>query len=716
MATYKQTNTMNKKLLILPVAGMVMAANGQTAQPQLTYPETAKTDVVDTYFGTSVPDPYRWLENDTSAQTAAWVAAQNKVTGEYLSKIPFRGALLRRLTAVADYEKTGAPAKKHGKYYFYKNDGLQNQSVLYVQNSLDGEARVMLDPNKLSADGTVALTGTSFSHDGKYMAYTISRSGSDWTEIYVIDTESGQTLDDHIVWAKFTGAAWHGDGFYYSAYDAPEAGKEYSNVNENHKIYYHKLGTPQSADRLVYENKAYPKRFYSASVSDDETLLFVYESGDGAGNALYVKDLTKPDAPLTAMATDMKYQYYPVETIDGKTYIFTNYGAPRYRIMATTADKPAQKDWTEVVAEGQSVLSGVQVIGGKLLLTYDKDVANHAYVYSLDGKMEHEVKLPGLGSVGFSGDKDDRECFFTFTSFTIPGAVYRYDIGQNTYSLLRAPKVDFDSDGFITEQVFYPSKDGTRIPMFLTYKKGLKHDGRNPVYLYGYGGFNIGLNPSFSSSRIPFLESGGIYAQANLRGGGEYGEEWHQAGTKMKKQNVFDDFIAAAEWLIKNGYTGKDKIAIVGGSNGGLLVGACMTQRPDLFRVAVPQVGVMDMLRYHKFTIGWNWASDYGTSDDSKEMFEYLKSYSPLHNLKKGTRYPATLVTTADHDDRVVPAHSFKFAATLQECNDGTHPTLIRIDSKAGHGAGKPMSKVLEEQADIYGFIMYNLGMNFPAE
>lgn len=716
MATYKQTNTMNKKLLILPVAGMVMAANGQTAQPQLTYPETAKTDVVDTYFGTSVPDPYRWLENDTSAQTAAWVAAQNKVTGEYLSKIPFRGALLRRLTAVADYEKIGAPAKKHGKYYFYKNDGLQNQSVLYVQDSLDGEARVMLDPNKLSADGTVALTGTSFSHDGKYMAYTISRSGSDWTEIYVIDTESGQTLDDHIVWAKFTGAAWHGDGFYYSAYDAPEAGKEYSNVNENHKIYYHKLGTPQSADRLVYENKAYPKRFYSASVSDDETLLFVYESGDGAGNALYVKDLTKPDAPLTAMATDMRYQYYPVETIDGKTYIFTNYGAPRYRIMATTADKPAQKDWTEVVAEGQSVLSGVQVIGGKLLLTYDKDVANHAYLYSLDGKMEHEVNLPGLGSVGFSGDKDDRECFFTFTSFTIPGAVYRYDIGQNTYSLLRAPKVDFDSDGFITEQVFYPSKDGTRIPMFLTYKKGLKRDGRNPVYLYGYGGFNISLNPGFSSSRIPFLESGGIYAQANLRGGGEYGEEWHQAGTKMKKQNVFDDFIAAAEWLIKNGYTDKDKIAIVGGSNGGLLVGACMTQRPDLFRVAVPQVGVMDMLRYHKFTIGWNWASDYGTSDDSKEMFEYLKSYSPLHNLKKGTRYPATLVTTADHDDRVVPAHSFKFAATLQECNDGTHPTLIRIDRKAGHGAGKPMSKVLEEQADIYGFIMHNLGMNFPAE
>ena len=416
------------------------------------------------------------------------------------------------------------------------------------------------------------------------------------------------------------------------------------------------------------------------------------------------------------MATDMRYQYYPVETIDGKTYIFTNYGAPKGRIMAATADRPALRDWTEVVPEGRSVLSGAQVIGGKLLLTYDKDMANHAYVYSLDGKMEHEVSLPGLGSVGFTGDKDDRECFFTFTSFTVPGAVYRYDIDSNTYSLLRAPKVDFDADGFVTEQVFYPSKDGTKIPMFLTYKKGLKRDGRNPVLLYGYGGFNISLNPGFSSSRIPFLENGGIYAQANLRGGGEYGEEWHLAGTKMMKQNVFDDFIAAAEWLISNGYTNKDKIAINGGSNGGLLVGACMTQRPDLFRVAVPQVGVMDMLRYHKFTIGWNWASDYGTSDDSKEMFEYLKGYSPLHNLKKDTRYPATLVTTADHDDRVVPAHSFKFAATLQECNDGTTPTLIRIDSKAGHGAGKPMSKVLEEQADIYGFIMYNLGMDFHAE
>ena len=704
---------MNKKLLIVPMTGIIMAAHGQVAQQKPAYPKAAKTDVVDTYFGTAVPDPYRWLENDTSEATAAWVAAENKVTDEYLSKIPFRSALLKRLTALSDYERMSLPDKTKGKYYFYKNDGLQNQDVLYVQDSLDGEPQVLLDPNKLSADGTVALTGTSLSHDGRYMAYTISRSGSDWTEIFVIDAQTGRQLDDHIVWAKFTGASWHGDGFYYSAYDAPEKGKEYSNVNERHKIYYHKIGTPQTADRLVYENKDYPKRFYTAGVSEDETTMFVYESGEGNGNGLYMKDLTKPDAQLTPMATDMRYMHVPIETVDGRTYIYTNYGAPKYRIMAATADKPSAADWQEIVPEGDAVLSGASVIGGRLILTYNKDVADHAYVYTLDGRMMHEVKLPSLGSVAFSGSKDDKECFFAFTSFTSPGTSYKYDIEANTYTLLRKSKADFDPSGYVTEQIFYPSKDGTKIPMFLTYKKGLKKDGRNPVLIYGYGGFNISLPPTFSTSRIPFIENGGIYVQTNLRGGGEYGEQWHLAGTKMRKQNVFDDFIAAAEWLIANHYTDKDKIAIMGGSNGGLLVGACMTQRPDLYRVAVPQVGVMDMLRYHKFTIGWNWAGDYGTSEDSKEMFEYLKGYSPLHNLKPGTAYPATLVTTADHDDRVVPAHSFKFAATLQECNAGPNPTLIRIDSKAGHGAGKPMSKVLEEQADIYGFIMYNLGMDY---
>jgi len=588
---------------------------------------------------------------------------------------------------------------------------LQNQSVLYVQDALNSEARVFLDPNKLSDDGTVALTSLSFSNNGKYAAYTISRSGSDWREIYVMDVATGSLLDDHITWAKFTDAAWQGDGFYYSAYDAPSKGKEFSNVNEHHKIYYHKLGEPQQNDRLVYENKAYPKRFYTAQVSEDERVLFIYESGEGRGNALFMQDLTQKSAPVVQLASDFDYQYTPIEVIGNRIYFFTNYQAAKNKIMAAELQSPELANWKEVVPEKEQVLSDVRVIGGKLFLTYDKDASNHAYVYDLQGKELQEIELPSLGSVSFNGDKDDEECFFSFTSFTIPGATYKYDVQKNSYELFRAPKVKFHSDDFVTEQVFFTSKDGAKIPMFLTYQKGLKKNGKNPVFLYGYGGFNISLYPSFSINRIPFLENGGIYVQVNLRGGGEYGEDWHVAGTKMQKQNVFNDFIAAAEYLIDNKYTNPQKIAIVGGSNGGLLVGACMTQRPDLFRVAIPQVGVMDMLRYHKFTIGWNWASDYGTSEDSKEMFEYLKGYSPLHNLKKGTKYPATLVTTADHDDRVVPAHSFKFAATLQACNEGSNPTLIRIDSKAGHGAGKPMSKILEEQADVYGFIMYNLNM-----
>ena len=698
-----------KKTILLLSGIMVMSCTPQ--QKKLTYPKAEKVDTVDVYFGTEVADPYRWLENDTSAATAAWVEAENKVTNEYLAQIPFRKQLLERLTNLANYEKIGAPFKKHGKYYFYKNDGLQNQSVLYVQDSLEGEPRVFLDPNKLSDDGTVALTGLSFSHDGKYAAYTISRSGSDWTEIYVLDTATGQLLDDHIEWAKFTGAAWQGDGFYYSAYDAPVKGKEFSNVNENHKVYYHKIGTPQTEDKLIYQNPAYPKRFYYTGTSEDERILFVYESGAGRGNNLFIKDLKKANAPFIQLTTDFDYQYSPIEVIDNNVYIFTNYGAPKNRIMVADINNPKLENWKELIPEMESVLSSAEVIGGKLFLTYDKDASNHAYVYSQKGEHMHEIKLPSLGSVGFSGNKDDKECFFVFTSFTTPGTIYKYDMDKNSYELYRAPKVEFNSDDFVTEQAFFPSKDGIMIPMFLTYKKDLERNGNNPVFLYGYGGFGISLNPGFTTSRIPFLENGGIYAQVNLRGGSEYGEEWHIAGTKMQKQNVFNDFISAAEYLINNKYTNPDKIAIVGGSNGGLLVGACMTQRPDLFKVAIPQVGVMDMLRYHKFTIGWNWASDYGTSEDSQEMFEYLKGYSPLHNLKPGTKYPATMVTTADHDDRVVPAHSFKFAATLQECNDGTNPTIIRIDSKAGHGAGKPMAKVLEEQADIYGFIMYNLKM-----
>ena len=688
----------------------MMTAQSMMAQ-KINYPQTMRDDTVDDYFGVKVADPYRWLENDTSAQTAAWVEAENRVTQAFLQKIPQRAKLAKRLKEVANYEKIGLPAEHNGKWYFYKNNGLQNQSVLYVMDELGGTPRVFLDPNTLSTDGTVALKGVFFSHNGKYAAYAISRSGSDWQEFYVVDVATGKLLPDHIEWAKFSGAAWQGDGFYYSAYDAPVQGKEFSNVNEVQKIYYHKMGTPQSEDVLFYQNPAFPKRFYTVGVNEEETMMYMYESGAGAGNNLFVRDLRVPNAQFIQMTSDMDYQYSPIEFIGDKIYLLTNYGAPKCRVMVADVKKPGLNDWQELIPEQQDVLEDATMIDDKLVLTYSKDASNHLFVYTLDGQRQHEIQLPSVGSVGISGKKGHKECFYSFTSFTVPGTIYRYDIEKNVSSLYAAPKVGFNLNAYESKQLFFKSKDGTRIPMFITYKKGMKLNGKNPVYLYGYGGFNISLPPSFSSMRIPFLENGGIYAQVNLRGGSEYGEEWHLAGTKMRKQNVFDDFIGAAEYLIAQNYTSKEKIAIVGGSNGGLLVGACMTQRPDLFRVAIPEVGVMDMLRYHKFTIGWNWASDYGTSEDSPEMFEYLRGYSPLHNLKEGTAYPATLVTTADHDDRVVPAHSFKFAATLQACHTGDNPVLIRIDSKAGHGGGKPMSKVIEEQADIYGFIMYHLGM-----
>ena len=689
-----------------------LATTAVTAQG-LQYPKAAKDGIVDEYFGTKVADPYRWLENDTSAQTAAWVEAENKVTNAYLAKIPFRGKLLKRMTELSNYERHSAPRKRHGKWYFFKNDGLQNQSVMYVMDKLGGEPRVFLDPNKLSTDGTVALKGVYFSHNGKYAAYTISRSGSDWEEIFVIDLKTGQLTEDHIEWAKFTNTAWKGDGFYYSAYDAPVKGKEFSNVNSGHKIYYHKIGTPQSEDVLFYQNAAYPKRFYYVDVNEKETKMYLYESGAGSGNNLFVRDLTKPESQFIQMTSNMDYQYMPAYDEGDKIWLYTNYGAPKGRIMIADMRQPGVDNWQELIPEQENVLSGSDVINRQLILTYQKDASDHAYLYGLDGKLRNEIHLPSVGSVGFMGDEKEPECFYTFTSFTVPGTVYQYDMEKDESTLYTSPKVNFRLDDYTSEQVFFQSKDGTRIPMFLTYKKGMKKNGKNPVFLYGYGGFNISLGPGFSALRVSFLEQGGIYAQVTLRGGGEYGEEWHLAGTKMQKQNVFDDFIGAAEWLISEGYTCKDKLAIVGGSNGGLLVGACMTQRPDLFGVAIPEVGVMDMLRYHKFTIGWNWASDYGTSEDSKEMFEYLRGYSPLHNLKPGTAYPATLVTTADHDDRVVPAHSFKFAATLQECHQGDNPVLIRIDTKAGHGGGKPLAKVLEEQADIYGFILYNLGVKY---
>ena len=698
-----------KKQLLMTMATVLLSTSASAQGIQ--YPKADKDGTVDNYFGTEVADPYRWLEDDTSAKTAAWVEAENKITNAYLSKIPFRQKLLKRLTEVANYEKLSAPRKHHGRWYFYKNDGLQNQYVMYVMDQLGGTPRVFLDPNKLSTDGTVALQGVYFSNNGKYAAYTISRSGSDWQEFYVIDLKTGQLTTDHIEWAKFSGAAWQGDGFYYSAYDAPTQGKEFSNVNEGMKIYYHKIGTPQSDDVLFYQNPAQPKRFYTVSVNEEETMMFLYEDGAGAGNTLFVRDLRKPNSQFIQMTADMDYRYTPLYTEGEKIYLFTNYGAPRNRIMTADINRPGINDWQELIAEQQNVLNNADVINRQLILTYSQDASDHAYLYGLDGRQIREVKLPSVGSVGFTGDEREPECFYTFTSFTVPGTIYRYDLATGESTLYAKPNVKFQQEDYTSEQVFFQSKDGTRIPMFLTYKKNVKSP--RPVYLYGYGGFNIALVPSFSANRIPFLEQGGIYAQVTLRGGSEYGEEWHLAGTKMQKQNVFNDFIAAAEWLIHEGYTTNEKIAIVGGSNGGLLVGACMTQRPDLFRVAIPQVGVMDMLRYHKFTIGWNWASDYGTSEDSREMFEYLRGYSPLHNLKPGTSYPATLVTTADHDDRVVPAHSFKFAATLQECHKGTNPVLIRIDTKAGHGGGKPLAKILEEQADIYSFILYNMGIKF---
>lgn len=700
---------MNKNLLF--AAAMAMTATTAMAQ-KLKYPEAPHDNTVDTYFGEKVADPFRPLEDDNSEATAKWVKEENALTRSYLDKMPQRSQYLKRLKEVSNYEKVYTPFEKHGKWYVYRNNGLQNQAVLYQMDKLGGEQRVFLDPNKLSTDGTVALKSISFSNDGKYLAYVISRNGSDWEEIYVKDVATGKLLDDHIVWAKFTDAAWQGDGFYYSAYDAPEQGHDTSAKNSVQKVYYHKLGTPQSQDVLFYQNPAYPLRFYGVGVNKEETMMFLYESGMDQGLNLYVRDLRQPNSQFIQMTGDASKNYSPIETIGDSIYLFTNAGAENNRIMVADIHHPGYQDWKELVPQSDDVLDGVTFIGGdKLVLTYTKDNISEAFLYNINGQRLSEIKLPGVGSASFSGKRERPECFYSYTSYTVPNTIYQYDYKTGKSTVYSQPRVNFRTSDYTSEMQFYTSKDGTRIPIFLTYKKGLKRNGKTPVLMYGYGGFNVTYPPYFSAMRLPFLESGGIYAYVVLRGGGEYGEAWHLAGTKMQKQNVFDDFISAAEWLIKDNYTDKDHLAIMGGSNGGLLVGACMTQRPDLYKVCIPEVGVMDMLRYHKFTIGWNWAPDYGTADDSKEMFEYLKGYSPLHNIKKGVSYPATLVTTADHDDRVVPAHSFKFAATLQQDQAGSAPVLIRIDSKAGHGGGKPLSKQMEENADIYGFIMYQMGM-----
>lgn len=703
---------MNRNLILSIAAASMLSSVDAVAQTA--YPKAHKDNTVDVYFGEKVADPYRWLEDDMSAQTAEWVNAENAVTRKYLDNIPMRKNILKRLKETANYEKIGIPFKRQGKWYVYRNNGLQNQSVLYQMDSPTADAskqRVWLDPNALSTDGTVALKGIYFSHNGRYMAYVISRSGSDWEEIYVKDCQTGRDIDDHIVWAKFTSATWLGDGFYYSAYDAPEKGRETSAKNSVQKIYYHKIGTPQSEDQLFFMNPTQPLRFYNVDIDHDEKVMTLNEGGMDNGNNLYVRDLTKPNSQFIQMCSDTRFRYSTVETVGKKMYILTNAGAPKYRLMVADVDRPGYNDWKEVVPEGESVLTDVTFADDRMILQYSKDNCNQMYTYTTDGKRIGEIKLPTFGSTSASGMRGQKEVFYSFTSYTMPNTVYSYDLNTDKSTVWAAPKINFRSDDYKTDMVFYTSKDGTRAPLFITYKKGMKLNGRNPLLLYGYGGFNITYAPFFLSNYIPFMERGGIYVHAVLRGGGEYGEDWHVAGTKLQKQNVFDDFIAAAEYLINNKYTSSDRLAIQGGSNGGLLVGACMTQRPDLYQVCLPAVGVMDMLRYHKFTIGWNWAPDYGTSDDSKEMFEYLRAYSPLHTLKPGVKYPATLVSTADHDDRVVPAHSFKFAARLQECQAGSAPTLISIGKDAGHGGGKPLAKRLAEQADILSFTLWNMGI-----
>lgn len=687
-------------------------AQHMNAQNPLEYPETRKVDTVDEYFGTKVADPYRWLEDDRAPETEAWVKKQNKVTFNYLESIPFRDKIRNRLENIWDYPKYSVPFKGGDHYFFRKNDGMQDQSVLYIQDDLDAEPRVFLDPNKLSKDGTVALGSVSISTDGKYMGYSINRAGSDWTEIHIRKIPSGEKLDDKVEWVKFSGIAWKDGGFYYSRYAEPEEGEELSSQNKFHKVYYHRAGTEQSEDILIFENKEKPLRNYYAQVTEDEHFLIINESESTHGNAVYCKDLSKSDAEFIKIMEGFDHENRVIDNIGDKLLMMTNQDAPRNKLVLINPENPGKENRETILPQKDIVLQDVTLAGGKLIAEYMKDASSRAYVYSYNGKKLDEIKMPGLGTLaGFSGKKEENIAFYAYTSFTFPATIYKYDVEKNKSSVYYESDIDFNPNDFVTEQVFYKSKDGTKVPMFITHKKGLKKDGSNPTLLYGYGGFNVSLTPFFSLSNLVFLENGGIYALPNIRGGGEYGEEWHQAGIKMNKQNVFDDFISAAGYLIDKGFTSSEKLAIAGGSNGGLLVGACMTQRPELFRVALPAVGVMDMLRYHKFTIGWAWAGDYGTSEDSKEMFEYLYAYSPLHNLKEGIEYPATMITTADHDDRVVPAHSFKFAATLQEKKRGGDPVIIRIETKAGHGAGKPTSKIIDEQTDKWAFIFRNLGV-----
>ncbi|RQO78474.1 S9 family peptidase [Pedobacter sp. KBW01] len=677
------------------------------------YPNTKKDSTTDNYFGNKIADPYRWLENDTSAETKAWVDAENKVTQNYLEQIPYRADIKKRLTDLWNYPKESAPFKVGEYYFFTKNDGLQNQSIWFIKKGLDGAEEVFLDPNKLTADGTAAVSLLGFSHNKKYLAYSVAQAGSDWSNIYVMEVATKMKQGDELKWTKFSGAAWRGDGFYYSKFDEPVKGTDLSAANKYQKVYYHKLGDPQKNDQLIFEDKTNPNLYFGASVTEDERFLVIYANAGTSGNALYYQDLKLPGSKIAQLVKGFENNHGVVDNVDDKLLLSTDLDAENKQIVLVDPKNNDRKNWQKIIPESKLAMENIATGGGFLWATYLKDASTNIVQFDLTGKKISEVKLPAIGTVdGFGGYKEDQEFFYSFSNFTTPSSIYRYDLKKGESTLYRKSAIQLNTENYETKHVFYPSKDGTKVPMFIVHKKGIKLDGNNPVYLYGYGGFQISLTPGFSLSRMLFLEHGGIYVQPSLRGGSEYGEAWHKGGMMEKKQNVFDDFIAAAEYLIKEKYTNPAKIAISGGSNGGLLVGACMTQRPELFKVALPAVGVLDMLRYHKFTVGWGWAVEYGTSD-KKADFDYLIKYSPLHNVKSGVNYPATLITTADHDDRVVPAHSFKFAATLQEKYKGDNPMLIRIETKAGHGAGKPTTKLIEESADVWSFVFQNLGMGW---
>src|SRR3954467_4964219 len=711
-----ETMTMKARSRFTQTCAVILFAGTVLTAQQLTYPATKKIDHVDTYHGTKVPDPYRWLEDDMSKETAAWVEAENKVTFPYLEAIPYRAQLQARVKQLSDYPKYRSPSRKGPYYFFSKNDGLQEQSVLYIQRGIDGRPEVLLDPNKWPGAPTTRLAGFAPSTDAKYAVYGISKAGSDWVQYKRIELATKKTLPDTVDWVKVSSIAWHADGFYYSRYPEPEQGKsEKSGINQDHRVYFHKIGTAQSQDRQIFQDAANPQRFNTVDTTEDErfALLTISDRGKGKdGNALFVRDLSRGQREFNPVIRDITNDSYGVvDNVADKLLVETNRNAPNGRVVLVDPKKPDEANWKTILPERPEPLQGVSTAGGKIFATYLKDVTTKAFVYSIDGTLENEVELPGPGIAGgFGGNRDDAFVFYTFNSLSVPPTIYRYDIATKKSTVFRQSQVPgYDPARYETESVFYTSKDGTKVPMFLVHKKGLKLDGTNPTLLYAYGGFNIVQAPTFSAARLALLEQGFVYANANPRGGGEYGEQWHQQGMKLKKQNVFDDFIAAADWLVAQKYTSRERLAIQGGSNGGLLIGAVVNQRPDLCQVAIPQVGVMDMLRFHKFTIGWNWIADYGSSDNAEE-FTALYAYSPLHNIKAGAKYPATLITTADHDDRVVPAHSFKYAATLQELASKETPILIRIDTKSGHGASS-FKKALETAADIYAFIMHNMGL-----